>query len=142
MIRCVEHYPTETIVIVRARLRRAMKRVINATIHNYEFEIYEVHKVGDLTERVPFTVYDAENTNREFDYDEEDLSSNSSGDDDNSASSPVDIALSDHHDFISSKGPKSSDSRQMGIGKSISCVEKLDRSKSNLRWRNFLSDKL
>lgn len=72
MVRSIEHYPSETIVVVHAKLRKALKRVKNATIHDYEFEVYEVHKVGDLTENVPFTVYDAENINRERDDDNED----------------------------------------------------------------------
>jgi aspartyl-tRNA synthetase len=65
MVRSVEHYPSETIVVVYALLRKAPKRVKNATIHDYELEVYEVHKVGNLTENVPFTVYDAENINRD-----------------------------------------------------------------------------
>jgi aspartyl-tRNA synthetase len=65
MVRSVEHYPSETIVVVYALLRKAPKRVKNATVHDYELEVYEVHKVGDLTENVPFTVYDAENINRD-----------------------------------------------------------------------------
>lgn len=65
MIRSVERYPNETIVIVRAKLRKAVQRVKNATIHDYELDVYEVHKLVTLTENVPFTVYDAENINRE-----------------------------------------------------------------------------
>ena len=65
MVRSVERYPSETIVVVYALLRKAPKRVKNATVHDYELEVYEVHKVGDLTENVPFTVYDAENINRD-----------------------------------------------------------------------------
>jgi hypothetical protein len=65
MVRSVEHYPSETIVVVYAMLRKAPKRVKNATIHDHELEVYEIHKVGDLTESVPFTVYDAENINRD-----------------------------------------------------------------------------
>ncbi|CAL3969085.1 unnamed protein product [Diplocarpon coronariae] len=72
MVRSIEHYPSETIVVVHAKLRKALKRVKNATIHDYELEVYEVHKVGDLTEHVPFTVYDAENINRERDDNEDD----------------------------------------------------------------------
>ena len=72
MVRSVEHYPPETIVVVHAKLRKAEQRVKNATIHDYEFDVFEVHKVGNLTENVPFTVYDAENINREKDdFDEE-----------------------------------------------------------------------
>lgn len=65
MVRSVEHYPIETIVAVNAKLRKAIKRVKNATIHDYELEVFQVHKIGDLTENVPFTVYDAENINRD-----------------------------------------------------------------------------
>lgn len=72
MVRSVEHYPSETIVVVHAKLRKAPKRVKNATMHDHELEVYEVHKVGDLTERVPFTVYDAENINRDKEDVEED----------------------------------------------------------------------
>ncbi|KAH6680662.1 aspartyl-tRNA synthetase-like protein [Halenospora varia] len=74
MVRSVEHYPSETIVVVHAKLRKAHKRVKNATVHDHELEVYEVHKVGDLTENVPFTVYDAENINRDReDVDEEEV---------------------------------------------------------------------
>lgn len=65
MVRSVEHYPSETIVVVLAKIRKAPKRVKNATVHDFELEVYEVHKVGSLTENVPFTVYDAENINRD-----------------------------------------------------------------------------
>ncbi|KAI1001031.1 Aspartate--tRNA ligase, cytoplasmic [Podosphaera aphanis] len=64
MVRCIEHYASETIVIVRAKLRRALKWVKNTTIHDYEFEIYEVHKLAELSHSPPFTVYDAENISR------------------------------------------------------------------------------
>jgi aspartyl-tRNA synthetase len=80
MVRSVEHYPTETIVVVIARVRKAPKRVKNATVHEHELEVWEVHRVGQLTENVPFTVYDAENINRDREDvdDEEDESSMSS----------------------------------------------------------------
>jgi hypothetical protein len=65
MVRSVEHYPVETIVVVHGKLRKAPKPVINATIHDYEIDVYEIHKVSSLTENVPFTVYDAENINRD-----------------------------------------------------------------------------
>lgn len=78
MVRSVEHYPSETIVVVYGLLRKAAKRVKNATVHDYEVEVYEIHKVGDLTEHVPFTVYDAENINREKeDVDDEGLEESS-----------------------------------------------------------------
>ncbi|KAG9230887.1 putative aspartyl-tRNA synthetase, cytoplasmic [Amylocarpus encephaloides] len=73
MVRSIEHYPSETIVVVHAKLRKAQKRVKNATIHDYELDVLEVHKVGDLAENVPFSVYDAENINRDReDNDDED----------------------------------------------------------------------
>lgn len=67
MVRSVERYPSETIVVVHAKLRKAPKPVKNATIHDYELEVYEIHKLSTLTENVPFTVYDAENINRDKD---------------------------------------------------------------------------
>ncbi|TVY24926.1 Aspartate--tRNA ligase, cytoplasmic [Lachnellula hyalina] len=78
MVRSVEHYPSETIVVVYALLRKAPHRIKNATIHDYELEVYEIHKVTELTENVPFTVYDAENINRDTeDVDEEDVEDSS-----------------------------------------------------------------
>jgi aspartyl-tRNA synthetase len=65
MVRSVERYPHETIVVVHAKLRKAPQRIKNATIHDYELEVYEVHKVVNLAENVPFSVYDAENINRD-----------------------------------------------------------------------------
>jgi hypothetical protein len=77
MVRSIEHYPSETIVVVHAKLRKAPIRIKNATLHDHELEVYEVHKVGNLTENVPFTVYDAENINR--DKEEEDDDDDESG---------------------------------------------------------------
>ncbi|KAG9245512.1 aspartyl-tRNA synthetase-like protein [Calycina marina] len=68
MVKSVERYPSETIVVVSALVRKipqGMKPVQNATIHNHELDIYEIHKVSTLSENVPFTVYDAENINRD-----------------------------------------------------------------------------
>lgn len=73
MVRSVERYPSETIVVVHGKLRKAPKPVKNATIHDYELEVYEVHKLATLTENVPFTVYDAENINREKEDVEDDV---------------------------------------------------------------------
>ena len=69
MIRNVGHYPIESIIRVLGKVRKSPTRVKNATIHSYELEVYKVHKLVNLTERVPFTVYDAENTNRYIDDD-------------------------------------------------------------------------
>ena len=87
MVRSIEHYPSETIVIVHAKLRKAMKRVKNATIHDYELDVLEVHKVGDLSENVPFTVYDAENINRDKEDADDDMEDDAGEDD--SPRSPV-----------------------------------------------------
>ena len=82
MVRSVERYPSETIVVVHAKLRKAPKRIKNATIHDYELEVYEVHKVVNIQENTPFSVYDAENINR----DKEDADE---GDDASEESSPI-----------------------------------------------------
>jgi aspartyl/asparaginyl-tRNA synthetase len=71
MVRSVGYYPSETIVIILAKLRKAPIRVKDATIHDYELEIYEVEKLSNLTEQVPFTVYEAENINRDRGDDED-----------------------------------------------------------------------
>ena len=81
MVRSVEHYPAETIVVVHGKLRKAPQRVKNATIHDYEIDVYEVHKVSSLTENVPFTVYDAENINRDREDVAEDLADDTREDD-------------------------------------------------------------
>jgi hypothetical protein len=89
MIRSIEHYPAETIVVVHAKLRKAPKRVKNATIHDHELEVYEVHKVTNLTENVPFTVYDAENISRDKeDVDDDDDTEDASLLSDEGAKSP------------------------------------------------------
>lgn len=72
MVRSIEHYSPETIVIVTAKVRKALQKVKNATIHDQELDILEVHRVGKLTEHVPFTVYDAENINRDREDPEDD----------------------------------------------------------------------
>ena len=81
MVRSIEHYPAETIVVVHGKLRKAPTRVKNATIHDYEIDVYEVHKVSSLTENVPFTVYDAENINRDKEDVAEDLADDTREDD-------------------------------------------------------------
>jgi hypothetical protein len=77
MVKSIERYASETIVVVHARLRKAPKPVKNATIHDHELDIFEVHRVAGLVENVPFTVYDAENINR----DKEDVDDDDAGDD-------------------------------------------------------------
>lgn len=89
-------------MVVYGQLRKAQKRVKNATIHDYEIEVYEIHKVGDLTESVPFTVYDAENINRdqedaedeEGDGDGEDVSLFSGSDTPSGSKSPITVPRS------------------------------------------------
>ncbi|KAF7862629.1 hypothetical protein EAF04_007502 [Stromatinia cepivora] len=85
MVRTVEHYPAETIVVVHAKIRKSLQTVKNATVHDYELQVYEIHRVVPLTENVPFTVYDAENINREKEIDMDD----DSGDDSIPASQPM-----------------------------------------------------
>lgn len=87
MVRSVERYPNETIVIVHAKLRKAPQRIKNATVHDYELEVYEIHKVISLAENVPFSVYDAENINR----DKEDIDEgDDAGEDTSTPISPLD----------------------------------------------------
>lgn len=81
MVRSIERYPIESIVLVKARLRRPPQEVKNATIHNAEFEILEMHLISTLTERVPFTVYDAENSKRLEEEDRCETETNESRDD-------------------------------------------------------------
>ncbi|CAD6443856.1 7d43471b-ce89-4cec-b37f-2df0f61815f4 [Sclerotinia trifoliorum] len=85
MVRTVEHYPAETIVVAHAKIRKSLQTVKNATVHDYELQVYEIHRVVPLTENVPFTVYDAENINREKEIDMDD----DSGDDSVPASQPM-----------------------------------------------------
>lgn len=78
MVRSVEHYPLECIVLVTAKIRRPFKTVKNATVHDAELEILEIHLVSTLTEHVPFTVYDADNKGKIEDRDESESDSESS----------------------------------------------------------------
>jgi aspartyl/asparaginyl-tRNA synthetase len=61
MVRSVEHYQSESIVLVRGKVRQPLQTVKNTVIHDAEIDILEIHLVSHLTENVPFTVYDAEN---------------------------------------------------------------------------------
>lgn len=90
MVRSVERYPLETIVIVHAKLRKAPQRIKNAAVHDYELEVYEVHKVISLKENVPFSVYDAENINRDKeDADEGDDAGDDAGEEPSTPASPA-----------------------------------------------------
>lgn len=61
MVRAVEHYPTETIVLVTGMVRKPPTPVKATTVHDAEIGIQEIHVISRVTENVPFTVYDAEN---------------------------------------------------------------------------------
>lgn len=61
MVRSVEHYPIESVVLVTGMIRKPPQEVKHASIHNAEIQIHEIHLLSHLTENVPFTVYDAEN---------------------------------------------------------------------------------
>lgn len=72
MVRAVEHYPIETIVLVKGRVRRPPAPVQATTIHDAEIAVEEIHVVARVAEHVPFTVYDAENILELDDSDSED----------------------------------------------------------------------
>jgi hypothetical protein len=104
MVRSVERYPLETIVIVHAKLRKAPQRVKNATIHDYELEVYELHKVASLAENVPFSVYDAENINR----DKEDADEGDDAGEDTSTGTPMSPLDSEEQSLKSGDTPRRS----------------------------------
>lgn len=60
-MRSVEHYPVESVVLVKGQVRKAPQKIKNATLHDAEILVYEIHLISKLTENVPFSVYDAEN---------------------------------------------------------------------------------
>lgn len=72
MVRAVLHYPSESIVLVKGKVRRPPEPVQTAAIHDAEISVQEIHLVSQLSEHVPFSVYDAENIGR--------FSNNESGD--------------------------------------------------------------
>lgn len=90
MVKSIERYASETIVVVHAKLRKSLKPVKNATIHDYELDIYEVHKVVDIAENVPFSVYDAENINRDKPEEDEADDADESPDDETEGNTPRD----------------------------------------------------
>ncbi|KFX93203.1 hypothetical protein O988_06934, partial [Pseudogymnoascus sp. VKM F-3808] len=61
MVRAVIHYPSESIVLVKGIIRSPPWLVQTATIHDAEIMVLEIHLISQLSENVPFTVYDAEN---------------------------------------------------------------------------------
>jgi len=81
MVRAVEHFPAETIVLVKGRVRRPPTPVKATTVHDAEIGVEEIHVVSRVTEHVPFTVYDAENILE--------LDSEDSDDDDTQPGTPI-----------------------------------------------------
>lgn len=61
MVRAVLHYPLESIVLVKGKVRSPPDTIHTATIHNAEIQIQEIHRISQLSEHVPFSVYEAEN---------------------------------------------------------------------------------
>jgi hypothetical protein len=64
MVRAVLHYPLESIVLVKGKVRSPPDTVHAATIHDAEIEVQEIHLISQLSEHVPFSVYEAENIGR------------------------------------------------------------------------------
>lgn len=64
MVRAVLHYPLESIVLVKGKVRSPPDTVHTATIHDAEIEVQEIHLISQLSEHVPFSVYEAENIGR------------------------------------------------------------------------------
>lgn len=61
MVRAVLHYPLESIVLVKGRIRSPPESIHSATIHDAEIQVQEIHLISQLSENVPFSVYEAEN---------------------------------------------------------------------------------
>ncbi|KFY16359.1 hypothetical protein V492_01401 [Pseudogymnoascus sp. VKM F-4246] len=61
MVRAVLHYPLESIVLVKGKVRSPPETVHSATIHDAEIQVQEIHLISQLSEHVPFSVYEAEN---------------------------------------------------------------------------------
>lgn len=61
MVRAVLHYPLESIVLVKGKVRSPPEAVHTATIHNAEIQVQEIHLISQLSQHVPFSVYEAEN---------------------------------------------------------------------------------
>jgi len=66
-VRWAEHLDDEAIVLVKGILKKPLKKEITAaTIHDAELEVRELHLASKLTQKPPFTVYDADITNGEL----------------------------------------------------------------------------
>lgn len=61
MVRAVLHYPLESIVLVKGKVRSPPETIHTATIHDAEIQVQEIHLISQLSEHVPFSVYEAEN---------------------------------------------------------------------------------
>ncbi|KFY27476.1 hypothetical protein V493_03460 [Pseudogymnoascus sp. VKM F-4281 (FW-2241)] len=61
MVRAVLHYPLESIVLVKGKIRSPPEPVHSTTIHDAEIQVHELHLISQLSEHVPFSVYEAEN---------------------------------------------------------------------------------
>ncbi|POS86849.1 hypothetical protein EPUL_001766 [Erysiphe pulchra] len=140
MVRYVGHLPSETLVLVRAKLREAPNRVINVTIHNYEFEVYEIHKIGDLSENVPFTVYDAENIGRDIRNNEED--DVSSTDLDECDARPISYTSTTSNDEFHSKNTEAPRFKPKTIRKSKKSSEIYKKENRSLSQRVRLDNRI
>jgi aspartyl-tRNA synthetase len=89
MVRAVEHFPAESIVLVKGKITQPPQPVQNATIHNAEIQVQEIHLLSQLTEHVPFTVYDAENIHKMALKDREEHDSSDDDDQESRESSDV-----------------------------------------------------
>ena len=65
-VRWAEHLDTESIVLVKGSLKEPRGEVMGATIHNMEINILELHVISQLTEPLPFSVYEADITQGEI----------------------------------------------------------------------------
>lgn len=77
MVRAVLHYPLESIVLVKGKVRSPPEPVHTATIHDAEIQVQEIHLISQLSEHVPFSVYEAENIGKFSLKEEEEVSGES-----------------------------------------------------------------
>ncbi|KFX93200.1 hypothetical protein O988_06936, partial [Pseudogymnoascus sp. VKM F-3808] len=80
MVRAVVHYPSESIVLVKGIIRSPPRPVQTATIHDAEIMVLEIHLISQLSENVPFTVYDAENIGKIHKIEDQEEEGESDGD--------------------------------------------------------------
>lgn len=114
MVRAVLHYPLESIVLVKGKIRNPPEAVHTATIHDAEIQVQEIHLISQLSQHVPFSVYEAENVGKfglkegevegEGESDEERSSESESRSSENAArnnhSSPNSSEKSSHGEFL------------------------------------------